>query len=46
MDPVITDSDRRAYNDEFNTLVLQLEELMSSEYQGRGFIMQHYFARC
>ena len=35
MDPVITDSDRRAYNDEFNSLVLQLEELMSSEYQGR-----------
>ena len=25
MDPVIADSDRRAYNDEFNALVLQLE---------------------
>ena len=35
MDPVIADSDRRSYNDEFNTLVIQLEDLMSSEYQGR-----------
>lgn len=35
MDTTVSDADRTSFNDEFTALVEQLEEMMSSTYQGR-----------